>query len=1105
MDHLYRDIIEQAPFAFVCHQTVRDDSGTIVDFIVTDVNAAYETFTHKSKSETIGKKISRLLSKEAADAYDWLGFFADVITRESTEEISVFVPNLNHLINIKACAAEEGNLLVYFTVRESDSNLSQMKTAQFSEVIASSPTGMMLTDSNGMLLELNTHAGALLGINTKTFGELSLNGFIGAEAQEAAAEFFGALRQNGSANASFLLHEDAEHIERKQIELYATKVDDNLFLYHVNELRAKPEYGASEGYGADTFTDLFIATIDPEYRYLYFNAAFTKAMSENCSNNTVHGGSFSDAISDPILKTELLKDVEKALQGTAHTTYHRAPWSPSMLCEYCFHPVFADSGQTIGANFYIKALGTYDFDAKNEPSTINQDAESIQSFFLDMKKGAAVFSVEGNGDRASDYILRNFNTLGKQNLTAKYAKLLGKRLDELLPDMDESTILSALKSVWQNNRSAYLPPSVYHTDNQSFLFETNLFRVNTGDIILMFQNLEEKSSIDNRNNEDRFEMIASNVTEVIWLVDTQMNLTYLSPSVERLFGIKPESLLGHSLLEHMSEEAFLQIKLELVKSFTRPYSPLAGNDTFSHECEIKNGKGYPVNAEFSARLLRDGNHTVIGVIGTTRELSEIKRLARALRRSEETMRLLLNSTAESIFGVDEYRCITFMNSMCLKMLGFTEQDDLVGKNVYDNIRLYRANGTPYEIDNYPINRVFRGEYIHLEKDICVFGDRGFIPVEYYAYPQYTDDKVTGAVITFFDISERRKQEEDIKYLNFHDTSTNLYNRNYMDRSLNMLDQSYNLPLSYLMADINGLKNINDEYGFAQGDKHIRDTAKILSSCVRGDDILARIGGDEFAVLMTRTDNLTANELMEKIHRNIEEHNAAAEDVMQQITLSMGLSTKNFMFESLQTIIKEAENHMQQRKLLEDKSQKSTILTSMKTTLFERSQETELHAERLVLLSHAMAKKLHLTQTQCNELELLAMLHDIGKISIDDNIINKPGKLTDEEWDAIKKHPEAGYRIAMATPELQPIANYILRHHERWDGKGYPGGLSGNEIPLLSRIISVVDAYDAMTQDRVYRKALPIDTAIEEIMRNAGTQFDPEIARLFVQVAKEVEG
>jgi predicted signal transduction protein with EAL and GGDEF domain len=117
-------------------------------------------------------------------------------------------------------------------------------------------------------------------------------------------------------------------------------------------------------------------------------------------------------------------------------------------------------------------------------------------------------------------------------------------------------------------------------------------------------------------------------------------------------------------------------------------------------------------------------------------------------------------------------------------------------------------------------KYFPAIYSH-RKDICVFGDRGFVPIEYYAYPQFCDDKVIGAVVTFFDISDRRKQEEDIRYLNFHDVSTNLYNRNYMDRSLNMLDLNYNLPLSYLMADINGLKYVNEEFGFGQGDKQIR--------------------------------------------------------------------------------------------------------------------------------------------------------------------------------------------------------------------------------------------------------------------------------------------
>ena len=138
------------------------------------------------------------------------------------------------------------------------------------------------------------------------------------------------------------------------------------------------------------------------------------------------------------------------------------------------------------------------------------------------------------------------------------------------------------------------------------------------------------------------------------------------------------------------------------------------------------------------------------------------------------------------------------------------------------------------------------------------------------------------------------------------------------------------------------------------------------------------------------------------------------------------------------------------------------------------------------------------QIELNELELLATLHDIGKVGISDQILNKPGKLTDDEWAQMKKHSEIGYRIAMASPELMPIADFILSHHERWDGHGYPQGLAGDKIPLASRILAVADAFDAMTEDRVYRKAMSTADALKEIEKNSGTQFDPEIVGTFLQ-------
>jgi HD-GYP domain-containing protein (c-di-GMP phosphodiesterase class II) len=216
-------------------------------------------------------------------------------------------------------------------------------------------------------------------------------------------------------------------------------------------------------------------------------------------------------------------------------------------------------------------------------------------------------------------------------------------------------------------------------------------------------------------------------------------------------------------------------------------------------------------------------------------------------------------------------------------------------------------------------------------------------------------------------------------------------------------------------------------------------------------------------------------------------------------LSLGFGTKQTPIDHIKDAEKEAEEYVLKRKLLESKSHHSAIINSIMATLYAKSQETEAHAERIASLSKMIGEKLQLSQKDMDHLHLLSMLHDIGKIGVDDWILNKPDKLSQEEWAMMKKHTEIGYNIAMSTPDLQTAAEYILSHHERWDGNGYPRGLSGENIPLLSRILAVADAYDAMTSGRPYSKALSSEDAIAEIERNAGTQFDPKMLKcLFKQ-------
>jgi diguanylate cyclase (GGDEF)-like protein/PAS domain S-box-containing protein len=369
-----------------------------------------------------------------------------------------------------------------------------------------------------------------------------------------------------------------------------------------------------------------------------------------------------------------------------------------------------------------------------------------------------------------------------------------------------------------------------------------------------------------------------------------------------------------------------------------------------------------------------------------------------------------------------------------------------------------------------------------------------------------DDK--GKVIALegliIDITDRKRKEEEISYLNDYDFLTGLHNRRYLEKIKKEIERDRNLPVSVIVGDINGLKLINDAFGHEQGDALIVQTAKILKECCGENRLLFRTGGDEFSIILPNTDEKTTEEITSQIMSSLDHFNRETNNEAFYIHISLGYSTKNHSYESLDHTFKTAEDHMYKRKLLEHKSSHSSIISSIKATIYERSEETEAHAERMTFFARRMGERLRFSNTEMDNMELFSALHDLGKIGIDGSILNKPDKLNEEEWMEMKKHPEIGYRIAMASPELASIADFILTHHERWDGKGYPQGLQEMEIPLQARILSVIDAYDAMTVDRIYRKALTKKEAVDELENNKGTQFDPHMVDLFINILEEGE-
>ena len=351
-----------------------------------------------------------------------------------------------------------------------------------------------------------------------------------------------------------------------------------------------------------------------------------------------------------------------------------------------------------------------------------------------------------------------------------------------------------------------------------------------------------------------------------------------------------------------------------------------------------------------------------------------------------------------------------------------------------------------------------------------------------------------------DVSDQKLRQERIEYLLKHDPITGLFNRIQYESDKKRLETEESLPLTVMIGDMNGLKLVNEAFGSEEGDKLILSIANILQSCCEDGWILSRIGGDEFGVLMPQTDAVRANEYVKRVHKTCKEYNQKNGGC--ELNISLGFATMEDLTDSFSVTEKLAEDYLYHHKLLERGSICSAIISSIQTTMFERSNETKEHGDRMAVLAREIGSRLRLTQLELDDLSLLATLHDVGKVVIDNDILMKPGELSETEWVEMRKHPEVGYRIASASAEMSSIADGILSHHERWDGGGYPRGLKAFKIPLLARIVSVVDAYDAMTEDRIYRKAMTQESALAELKRNSGNQFDPYVVKAFAAFLQE---
>lgn len=490
---------------------------------------------------------------------------------------------------------------------------------------------------------------------------------------------------------------------------------------------------------------------------------------------------------------------------------------------------------------------------------------------------------------------------------------------------------------------------------------------------------------------------------------------------------------------------------------------------------------------------KDKDKNVIGFMGMLMDIRCKCETQKKLDKNEHILRTIIDTIPDYIFYKDK-NC---------RYLGYNKK----WKDFYMNLGIhsmigksdFESGAVPYELAK---KFVEEDKYILKNKKIKIcereFKDKsGNLRVEETIKVPVINDNgdVWGIVGLASDVTEKIELKEKLIKLSYTDSLTGVYNRACFEDKKNELNKSKYLPIGVIMGDVNGLKVVNDTFGHLEGDKLLKEIANVLKLSTREEDYIFRWGGDEFVILMPNCGKYKCEEIIANILNRCKK----SKFNLIELSIALGSSIKDTLEKDLYENLKEAEEKLYRQKFLKEKSIQSSIIFSLFQSLHDKQIESKIHIQKLVKYALKIGYKLGFTPVQLDELELVTKLHDIGKVGIDKDILLKKEQLTDEEIKIIKTHTEKGYRILQASSDLSHISRVVLTHHEKYDGSGYPLGLKGEEIPIMARIIRVVDFYDSI-MDSKYKNRLELKSnAIEEIKRYKGKKFDPKIVDIFIEI------
>ena len=597
-----------------------------------------------------------------------------------------------------------------------------------------------------------------------------------------------------------------------------------------------------------------------------------------------------------------------------------------------------------------------------------------------------------------------------------------------------------------------------------------------------FQNLKTiESEIQYRN-------LFQKSKTIMFLLDSKTGQIHdANDKAMAIYGYTLEEFKGINIkdINTLSNEE-VQIEIDKARIEEKNY--------FQFKHRLKNGRIIDVEVHSGPMELNEKIYLLTSVYDITERIQREKQFIDV----DEKLKATLLSVGEGIVVTDSEGKISLINDHAKKLLG--ERKSLINKRIYKIFRVY-SNTNSINFKEIILNCIENREEYKSDGTFSLItnDDDTELFIEFTVSPINFEQGVNhGAILVIRDTTIERANQDQIRFVSSHDYLTSLYNRYYFEEQLRRLDTPRQLPLTLILGDLNGLKLLNDTFSHLEGDNLLIEVGKILKKATRSEDIVARWGGDEFVILLPQT----SYEDSQKVYQRIKD--LCQKSMYKPITpsISLGCATKISSEESVYDILKVAEVRMYREKLEEGKSMRNGLIVALENTLLKKSNELEEYSKIKMKIAEKFALKLNLNQDDTSTLVLLARLHDIGKISTSDEILRKADKLTKEEWKTVKTHPDIGRRIVQSIPELQHLSEGIFYHHEHYDGSGYPEQLKGEEIPLLARIVSIIDAFEVMTSGRVYHPIISQNEAFLELQNKSGRQFDPDLVTKFIEMYKE---